>query len=147
MMTQLYLPKQLLTTGLSVLARRSVQKWPVSKERHPQMEPVSKQGRVQAVSELLQVSLTHSGSAGRFRFLQPAGEAILLEFFCSVHSTCLVWSDSSGRSSLNVVSLPPNRSAVPWKEKTLCWYLAPVIMLFGKTGLPWLHQNSIFRRA
>lgn len=28
-----------------------------------------KKGRVQAVSELLQVSLTHSGSAGRFRVL------------------------------------------------------------------------------
>lgn len=77
-----------------------------------------KKGRVQAVSELLQASLTHSGSAGRFRVLRPAGGgAIPLEFSCSERSTCLVWSGSSERSSSNVVVPPPNHSAAPWEER------------------------------
>lgn len=42
---------------------------------------LEKKGRVQAVSELLQVSLTHSGSAGRFRILRPPGEALSLRSF------------------------------------------------------------------
>lgn len=64
------------------------------------------------------LSLTHSGSAGRFRVLRPAGGgAIPLESSCSERSTCLVWSGSSERSSSNGVVPPPNHSAAPWEER------------------------------